>query len=560
MKKRTGNRTLSAFYDTIFLLKEVYHMSYFTTNCSLFLVPSNTCHEEFKKINVFLEVLEESKVGEIINQEYLKTKKSCSGRIGYDIFQLFAVILYCFTKFKGSLREIEELCQFDMRIMYIMGQETPSYKVICEFINKYIVPHQYEIFVAITQTIIKKFDLDMTDQYLDGTKIEANANKYKFVWKPTTYHKNLDKKIRDLLNAMGFDIKEKRLIESYKLYQLINEYVFKENIDISVIPSGKGKRLTKQQRNYKNAYKYLSKLLDYEEKEKICGEKRNSYYKTDHDATAMALKTDYYSGHGSNMHAAYNIQVMVSSGLITMYGVFQDRTDYHTFIPMNDLYYKYYNRYPLNECADSGYGIFKNYKYMKEHNIGNYVKFQQWNGETSGKRPQLFFTFPDGVMCLDTYIGEEIPFDKNHHQRNKDGKLYKFAGCNDCGYAYKCKKNLKNKNEDYRIVELIPNYELLKEEARENLLSPKGIEIRINRSIQVEGAFGQIKQNMQYIRIRRRGIKKVSCEIMLMCLGKNIRKLFTFLESNKIESKYWKAPSDLKKEEISYPKKKAVRN
>lgn len=77
---------------------------------------------------------------------------------------------------------------------------------------------------------------------------------------------------------------------------------------------------------------------------------------------------------------------------------------------------------------------------MKEHNIGNYVKFQQWNGETSGKRPQLFFTFPNGVMCLDTYIGEEIPFDKNHHQRNKDGKLYKFVGCNDCGYAYKCKK------------------------------------------------------------------------------------------------------------------------
>ena len=55
------------------------------------------------------------------------------------------------------------------------------------------------------------------------------------------------------------------------------------------------------------------------------------------------------------------------------------------------------------------------------------------------------------------------------------------------------------------------------------------IEIRINRSIQVEGAFGQIKQNMQYTRIRRRGLEKVSCEIMLMCLGANIRKYFSTL-------------------------------
>lgn len=72
------------------------------------------------------------------------------------------------------------------------------------------------------------------------------------------------------------------------------------------------------------------------------------------------------------------------------------------------------------------------------------------------------------------------------------------------------------------------------------MLSPKGIEIRINRSIQVEGTFGQIKQNMQYIRIRRRGIDKVSCEIMLMCLGRNIRKFFTLLNNNEIKSHYWK--------------------
>ena len=177
---------------------------------------------------------------------------------------------------------------------------------------------------------------------------------------------------------MGFKSTDKSLIKSYKFNELINEYIVKENIDVKTIPTGKGKRLTKEQKNYKLANEYLIKLLEYEEKEKICGDNRNSYYKTDKDATAMVLKKDYYSKLSHDFHAGYNIQVLVSSGIITMYGVFQDRSDHHTFIPMNDLYYKHYNKYPENECADAGYGIYINYKYIREHNIGNYVKFQSW--------------------------------------------------------------------------------------------------------------------------------------------------------------------------------------
>ena len=96
----------------------------------------------------------------------------------------------------------------------------------------------------------------------------------------------------------------------------------------------------------------------------------------------------------------------------------------------------------------------------------------------------------------------------------------------------------------------------MKEEVRKNLQSPKGIEIRINRSIQVEGAFGQIKQNMQYTRIRRRGLEKVSCEIMLMCLGVNIRKYFSTFNGKKLKSNYWNTPQNLKKEKFPFPKQK----
>ena len=240
-----------------------------------------------------------------------------------------------------------------------------------------------------------------------------------------------------------------------------------------------------------------------------------------------------------------------------MYGVYQDRNDYYTFTPMLDLYHKYYGSYPKYICADSGYRIYPNYIYIKEHGIGNYVKFQSWKGESSGKKPQLFYTFNDGIVCLNGNIAEEIKFGSTH-QRNKNAKLYKFIGCNECNFLYKCKEkmNEENKKKDYRTVELIQDYELLKEQARNNLLSTEGIEIRVNRSIQVEGTFGQIKNNMGYIRIRRRGMEKVSCEIMLMCLGRNIRKFFTTLEGNEVKSNYRNTPENLKPEKMPFPKQK----
>lgn len=116
--------------------------------------------------------------------------------------------------------------------------------------------------------------------------------------KPTKFHKKLDIKIKDLLIEIGIEYKEKELITSFELNEILKEYVIREKIDINNIPNGKGKRRTKLQRNYIQLYRYLIKLLEYEEKERMCGNNRNSYYKTDKDATAMVLKEDYYSKSG----------------------------------------------------------------------------------------------------------------------------------------------------------------------------------------------------------------------------------------------------------------------
>ena len=120
--------------------------------------------------------MEESKAGELIEKSFSESKL---GRKSYNPYKLFASILYCFAMHKGTLRDSEEMIKYDLRLMYINNQATPSYKTICEYINRIILPNTYEIFYLITNTIINKYSIDISVQYLDGTKIEANANKYK---------------------------------------------------------------------------------------------------------------------------------------------------------------------------------------------------------------------------------------------------------------------------------------------------------------------------------------------------------------------------------------------
>lgn len=200
-------------------------MEYFTIKRFFFLVPSNDCIEEFEKIDKFIEILNKSGTGKIIEQEQRKYKKSNAGNPEYNSFNLMATIIYCFSKFRSTVREIENLCKFDLRVIYLIEQNIPNHAIIGKFINRYIVPYQYEIFTSIMKAMIDELSVDITTQYNDGTKIETNANKYKFVWKPTTYHKKLDVKIRDLLIKMNIEFKSKTLIKSFQFNELIKSYV-----------------------------------------------------------------------------------------------------------------------------------------------------------------------------------------------------------------------------------------------------------------------------------------------------------------------------------------------
>lgn len=291
--------------------------------------------------------------------------------------------------------------------------------------------------------------------------------------------------------------------------------------------------------------------------EKICGPNRKSYYKTEHDATAMVLKADYYAGLGTNMHAAYNTQILVIKGFVFSYYVSQSRSDIDDFVPILEEFKQYYGCFPKNACADSGYGSLKNYEYLASHHIGNYVKYFSWEGNVSGSYPDCYrLNNDDTITCLNGTVGNKAEIEGRHPKKAKS-IFYKIEGCDKCDFKMYCMKYNKNVDCNYKIFEVVPQLIKYKQEAEANLLSVKGIEIRVNRSVQVEGVFGNEKQNRGYTRIRRRGLKKVSTEEMLVLLGLNIRKLFKFYETKSLP-KFWEAPKELRPQEFKKPSAKKL--
>ncbi len=218
-----------------------------------------------------------------------------------------------------------------------------------------------------------------------------------------------------------------------------------------------------------------------------------------------------------------------------------------------------YGSYPNFVGADSGYGSLKNYRFLEEHNIKNFVKYLTWEGNVSGKRPSQYrINKNNTITCLKGntgFIEKEPP----SHPRKKNTVFYKIEGCNNCEYMDYCKRFMKDKTKNFKYFEVSQDLQNYIQEAEKNLLSPEGIEMRVNRSSQVEGAFGVIKQDFKYERFRRTLLPKVSTEFMLVCLGYNIRKLFKFYSGN-AKLQYWKAPVGLQVETFKKPSAKRLSN
>lgn len=467
-------------------------------------------------------------------------EKGCkTGRPRCDEQKLLKVILFAFMEHGiCSLRYIEKLCRNDIRYMYLLdGMKAPSFATFGNMIRKELTDSIEQIFLDINTYIFEKDHVDLQHTYIDGTKIEANANRYTWVWKKscTKNRGKVFKKISTLIDAMNQEVLgylnvklEKR--EEYAIdyvSELLEMYRKVINLDESTFVSGCGHRKSIQQKQYQELQGYLERLKTYAHHIEVCGEERNSYSKTDHDATFMRLKRDYMGN--DQLLPAYNLQTAVCDEYIAAVDVKPYASDMECFVPLLEKFNKSYGHYPKYPVADAGYGSYNNYLYCEEHGMEKYMKFTMFKKETTDKKyhenPYRAVNFKKdesgNLICPN---GKKFYFKSRRHvYKNKYGRteeIYECETCEGCQYKSDCCPKASHN----RTIHMNQELTSIHKEVISNLESIHGALLRMNRSIQAEGTFGVLKWDKSYKRLFRRGEKNVILELTLISCGFNLYK------------------------------------
>ncbi len=470
---------------------------------------------------------------------YFAVKESKTGRPRYNPTIMLKIILFSFME-NGylSLRNMEKSCKTDIRYMWLLdGMAVPSFATFGNFIRDELTDSIETIFLAVNQVIFEKEKVDLEHVYIDGTKIEANANKYTWVWKKSCI-RSRDKvfvKVTELLQEINsgelaflnikFETRTEYAIEY--LDEILEKYSEIYNLNPAEFVSGRGHRKSQQQKHYQLLEDYRNRLLGYAERIEICGETRNSYSKTDHDATFMRVKRDYM-GNGQLL-PAYNMQAVVCDEYIAAIDVKKYASDMDCFVPLMEKFNQLYGHYPKYPVADAGYGSFNNYLFCEEHDMEKFMKFTMFEKETKSKKykedPYRSVNFKKdengSLVCPNNKkfnLKCTRPVRGNKYGRTEE--IYECESCEGCEHKEKCCPRAKGN----RTIQMNRELTSIHEEVIENLCSIHGALLCMNRSIQSEGTFGVMKWDRSYKRAFRRGLESVLLEFYLISCGFNLYK------------------------------------
>ena len=459
-----------------------------------------------------------------------------TGRLRYNPVNMLKTVLFGFmTSGYCSLRELEDNCKVNIRFMYLMDHQTPSYRTFGYFINEILQDKIENIFNDINHAIFNDEHVDLQHLYIDGSKFEANANKQTWVWKKATekFRYKLYEKITAEIEEINAEIAwsgvqittNPEYVPDY-LNEIVEQLVLLWELDTSTFVYGSGKRKSKEQRHYEHLTTFCQKLQEHIQKIEICGPNRNSHSKTDNSATFMRIKTDYMGN--DQLLPAYNVQIGVADEYIAVVDVNHYRSDMDCFVPLMEHFKQTYGFYPKYPVADAGYGSYNNYIFCEQNGIEKYMKFPMFKKETKDQkyhedpfRAVNFRIDEQGVMRCPNDKAFHFLYRKNvrGNQYGRKEELYECEDCSGCPYAEKCKKTDKN-----RTVRINQELTSMHQEVIENLESIHGALLRMNRSIQAEGTFGIMKNDRWYKRIVRRGIHSVKLEVLLVAIGHNLYK------------------------------------
>ncbi len=472
-----------------------------------------------------------NEVIESINLEILEKAYKGGGTSSYHPRMLLKILVYGYVNNVYSSRKLEAATKENIHFMWLAAMQQPDHNTINSFRGKRLQDALKDIFTQVVELLVAEGVLSIKDLYVDGTKIEANANRYTFVWGNAI--KTSKEKIKKQLEAL-WQYTQKvaaeeldqptppdfTTISKEKVAQTI------EKIDQALSSRNDVSKQVKQKLSY--ARKNWPAALDkYQAQEKIL-DGRNSYSKTDTDATFMRMKDDHMKN--GQLKAAYNVQISTSNQFIVDYSLHPNPTDTTTLPKHIEQYKIIYNQYPQSITADAGYGSEENFQYLEDNTIEGYVKYSSFDKQQSAnhykKNPfateQLYYN--EQRDCYYCPMGQTMNCIGSYQRQTSTGfkqtiKKYQAQNCNGCPLRGVCHNSKYN-----RVIEVNHNLNRHKAIAKQKLNTEQGIEKRKQRCHDVEPVFGNIKSNHKFNRFMLRGKRKVTIELGLLALAQNLRK------------------------------------
>ena len=457
---------------------------------------------------------------------------------------IFEILVFAYMNRKFSSRDIENLCKTDIRFMWLLnGEPVPSDSTITRFQRGHLAEAIEGLFYQFVEKLYEMGEIKFKNLFVDGTKLEAYANKYTFVWK-SAVEKNLaklEKKMEVLLSVLSERYGFSEDISLEECYEHLLRQAQWLNLVFAV---GKGKHKTQLQRDIEVLKEYIDKKAEYRSHLGKFGN-RNSFSKTDTDATFMHMKEDHMKN--GQLKPGYNVNVATVSEYIIGNYLSADRTDTKTFIPFLE---KLCEKHPVKRVVvDSGYESEENYRYVEGHEqLSLFVKpsnheqkkKQKYQNDPGRRENMAYDADKDEYTCAAGRTLKAVGTKKRKSEAGfeQEVTVYECADCSGCPLKEKCirqKKTDKTPIAD-RVKRLnVSKYFVTQREAMEEKISTEeGILLRINRSIQAEGVFAMIKEDMNFRRFLMRGKRNVTVEWNLISMAYNLLKLHHKIQNGRL--------------------------
>ena len=472
---------------------------------------------------------------EQMNIDYLLRNYKGGGTSSYHPRMLLKILIYAYTQRIYSSRHIAKALRENIHFMWLSGGNRPDFRTINRFRSSRLKGTIETVFGTVVEMLLEEGLIDLRDYFLDGTKLEANANKYSFVWGKATrkFKSRLQGQLKELLHEIDEANREEQTrygdrdleemgedsqIDSDKIEQKLKE------LEERLKKDPDDKSLSKTIKKIKEDY--LPRQKKYEQHEKKLKD-RNSYSKTDEDATFMRMKEDYMRN--GQLKPGYNIQMGTQNQFIIGDSIHQKTNDTGLLIPHLEHLKTQLKRFPENIITDAGYGSEENYHYLDKQGITAYVKdgdfhYEQTRKYKRNKYRKINFIYDPQTDTYKCPSGERLYYVKTKNYKTDNGfkttrRVYQARRCQQCPVRSQCYKGKYNRR--IYVGFLLDYY---RKKARKLLESERGKELRSQRPVDVESVFGQIKQNRKFRRFMLRGLEKVTVEYGLIALAHNMMK------------------------------------